>query len=327
MEIVYALVMELVVMRDLKSLAVTACRFDSCLGHVLNNFYNMNKKLKIFTIIAAALLLSYGVVRIAAYKYVQPDEIGVWMTNGGYNGMQDYQVWTGSFPFDFTPATKSFILPGNPWSVDLPTRQVLSKENGKWIVDPKATFSIIREMAPYVTHKYSSYLAEGKDSFLTDIGEHFLVPIIDNTYVEIIGSNRDTLMMNDKMGIARVIEDSIRVRFARLGFHLDNFVTGVTPPKSILDTKEAENTSIQAVFTAKAETIKANAEAAVLIAKAKANAEAMLVTSRAEAEALRNRREAVTPLLLQEWWIDKWDGALPMYITGAQAGMMLGLPK
>lgn len=287
----------------------------------------MNRILKISLISILSVILLYGVVRLVAYKYVQPDEIGIWMTNGGYNGIQDYQVWTGSIPFDLSPATRSFILPGNPWTVDLPVRQVLSKENGKWTVDPKMTYSIIRERAPYVTHRYSSYLAEGKDSFLVDIGQHFLIPIIDNTYVEIIGKNRDTLMMNDKMGIAQVIEDSIKARFLRLGFQLDNFVTGVTPPKSILDTKEAENTSIQAVFTAKAETIKANAEAAVLIARARASAEAMLVTSRAEAEALQNRRVAVTPMLLQEWWIDKWDGKLPTYITGAQAGMMLGVPK
>jgi len=287
----------------------------------------MNKYLKFGLITALTLLFSYGVIRLASYKYVQPDEIGIYMVNGGYNGIPDYKLWQGSFPFDFTPATKSFILPGNPWTIDLPFRQVLSKENGKWEVDPSMTFSIIRKDAPVVCHMFNSYLSEGKDSFLADVGQHFLVPIVNNTYVEIIGKNRDTLMMNDKMGIAQVIEDSIRVRFARLGFHLNNFVTGVRPPESILKTKEAENASIQAVFTAKAETVKANAEAAVLIARAKANAEAMLVTSRAEAEALKNRREAVTPLLLQEWWIDKWDGALPTYITGAQAGMMLGVPR
>lgn len=287
----------------------------------------MNKILKIVLIIAAYLAIGYGIIRLLAYKYVQPDEIGIWMTNGGYNGIQDYQVWHGSFPFDFSPATKSFILPGNPWTIDMPAIQVLSKENGKWDVNPSMTFSIIRKDAPVVCHMFNSYLSEGKDSFLADVGQHFLVPIINNTYVEIIGKNRDTLMMNDKMGIAQLIEDSIKVRFQRLGFQLNNFVTGVTPPQSILKTKEAENASIQAVFTAKAKTIEAEANAKVMIANARASAEAMLVTSRAEAEALQNRRVAVTPLLLQEWWIDKWDGKLPTYITGAQAGMMLGFPS
>lgn len=31
--------------------------------------------------------------------------------------------------------------------------------------------------------------------------------------------------------------------------------------------------------------------------------------------------------VLREMWIDKWDGALPTYITGQQSSMMLGVPK
>ena len=130
----------------------------------------MNKYFKIGLIAVLSLALIYGCVRLYAYKYVQPDEIGIWMTNGGYNGVGDYQVWQGSFPFDMTPATKSFILPGNPWTIDLPLRQVLSKENGKWEVDPSMTFSIIRKDAPVVCHMFNSYLSEGKDSFLADVG-------------------------------------------------------------------------------------------------------------------------------------------------------------
>jgi len=71
----------------------------------------MNKYLKFGLITALTLLFSYGVIRLASYKYVQPDEIGIYMVNGGYNGIPDYKLWQGSFPFDFTPATKSFILP------------------------------------------------------------------------------------------------------------------------------------------------------------------------------------------------------------------------
>lgn len=287
----------------------------------------MNKFLKYGLITALALLVGYGTLRLIAYRYVQPDEIGIYMVNGGYNGIFDYKIWTGSFPFDFSPATKSFVLPGNPWTIDLPARQVLSKENGKWNVDPSMTFSVIRNKAPEICHAYNSYLSDGKDSFLADIGQHFLIPIVNNTYVEIIGKNRDTLMMNDKMGIAQIIEDSIRARFARMGFYLNNFVTGVTPPESILKTKEAENASIQAVFTAKAKTIESRANAEVMVANARAEAEAMLVKARSEAEALNVRRQTLTPMQLQEWWIDKWDGKLPTYITGAQSSMMFGAPN
>lgn len=291
----------------------------------------MNKFLKFGLIAFIAAALAYGTLRLFAYQYVQPDEIGIWMTNGGYNGTSDYQVWQGSFPFDFTPATKSFILPGNPWTIDLPVSEVLSKENGRWTVDPSITFSIIRRDGPVVCHMFNSYLSQGKDSFLADVGEHFLVPIINNTYVEIIGKNRDTLMMNDKMGIAQLIEDSIKVRLSRIGFHVNNFVTGVKPPESILKTKEAENASIQAVFTSKAKTTEAEANAKVMVANAKANAEAMLVEARADAEATELKQRAatiaLTPLLIQKMWIDKWDGGRPAWESGWSNDMSLQMPK
>lgn len=291
----------------------------------------MNSFLKFGLIAALTLSIIYGGVRLYAYQYVQPDEIGIWMTNGGYNGVSDYQVWQGSFPFDISPATKPFILPGNPWTIDMPIREVLSKENGKWIVDPSMTFSVVRKDGPTVCHMFNSYLSEGKDSFLADVGEHFLLPIVNNTYVEIIGKNRDTLMMNDKMGIAQLIEDSIKVRFGRLGFQLNNFVTGVKPPESILKTKEAENASIQAVFTSRAKTIESEANAKVMVANAKASAEAMLVEERANAEATRLKQQAaaisLNPLMIQKMWIDKWDGALPYYQTGAGNGLMMQMPK
>lgn len=286
----------------------------------------MYTKFKFFGVIILIIALAYGILRAVAYKYVQPDEIGIWMTNGGYNGIQDYQVWQGSFPFDVSPATKPFILPGNPWTIDLPIREVLSKENGRWMVDPSMTFSIIRRDGPVVCHMFNSYLSDGKDSFLADVGEHFLVPIVNNTYVEIIGKNRDTLMMNDKMGIAQVIEDSIKARFGRLGFQLNNFVTGVKPPESILKTKEAENASIQAVFTSRAKTIESEANAKVMVANAKAEAEAMLVAERANAEATRLKQQAaaisLNPLMIQKMWIDKWNGELPYYQAGNTSNLM-----
>ena len=46
---------------------------------------------------------------------------------------------------------------------------------------------------------------------------------------------------------------------------------------------------------------------------AKAQAEKLLVSARAEAEANRLRTTALTPAVLEQMWIDKWDGKLPVY--------------
>ena len=38
-----------------------------------------------------------------------------------------------------------------------------------------------------------------------------------------------------------VVRTKSFVSFKRLGFNLENFVTGITPPKSILETNQAKN--------------------------------------------------------------------------------------
>lgn len=273
----------------------------------------MSIKLKIGIIASVVVVLGWFIVRLVMYRYIQPNEVGVWMTNGGMNGVDDYNHWQGHFPVDFNPLTKSFILPAQPWTVDLPAKVVLSKENGEWTVDPSFTFSVDRTQAPLVCWKYNSYLSAGQEKFLENVGEHILTPLVNNVFVEFIGLNRDTFMMSEKIVVARIIEDSVTNLFKRHGFIINNFVTGITPPNTILETNRAKNAALQAVYKAKADTENANAQAVVKIAEARANSEAMLVTARAEAEAVRLRQQVLTPLMIQQMWIEKWNGALPTY--------------
>ena len=57
----------------------------------------------------------------------------------------------------------------------------------------------------------------------------------------------------------------------------------------------------------------AEAEAKIKVATAEGNAQAMLTTAKAEAEANKMKQATLTSLLLQQLWIEKWDGKLPVY--------------
>lgn len=283
-----------------------------------------NNTVKYSAIAVGVILLSYLVLNLIMRTYVKPNQVGVWMTNGGMNGESDYQVWTGYFPVDFSPLTRSFVIPSQSYSIDLEKSVVLSKENGEWTVDPQFTFSIDREQAVRICHRYNSFLADGHDDkFLGSVGQYILTPIIRNSFTEIIGSLKDTIMMDDKVRVQKMLEDSVRIGFKRVGFILDNFVTGVTPPSSILKTNQAKNEALQAVYAAKAEVEKANAQAAVKLATAKADAEAMLITARADSEARRLKQQTLSPMVIQSMWIDKWNGVLPQTSLSGSTGIML----
>jgi regulator of protease activity HflC (stomatin/prohibitin superfamily) len=62
----------------------------------------------------------------------------------------------------------------------------------------------------------------------------------------------------------------------------------------------------------------AEAQAKIKVATAEGNAKAMLTIAEAEASANKLKQSTLTPLLIQQAFINKWDGALPQYGTVPQ---------
>lgn len=288
----------------------------------------MNSFLKFGIYTAIILTVGYLGLRSVMYKYIQPNEIGVWMVNGGMNGIPDYSIQYGHFPIDFNPLTKGFTIPAQPWTIDLPARTVLSQQNGEWTVDPAVTFRVDREQAPMVCFRNNNLLKSGDDEkFLQAVGDHLLTITVNDVINDIIGLRKDTFLLTNKILITRMFEDSVRVKFLRNGYVLESFTSGLTPPKDIIETNRAKNLSQQSVYTAQADVIRAKADAEVSIAKADAAAKVKLIEAQAEAQSVKLQEQSLTPLMIQKMWIDSWNGVLPVYITGAQSGMMLGMPK
>jgi hypothetical protein len=53
----------------------------------------------------------------------------------------------------------------------------------------------------------------------------------------------------------------------------------------------------------------------------------MLIQARAEAEANKLKQSTLTPMLIQQQWIEKWDGALPTTSLGSGTGVMVNMNK
>ena len=45
----------------------------------------------------------------------------------------------------------------------------------------------------------------------------------------------------------------------------------------------------------------------------------------AEAESYKLKQSAITPMLLQQMWIEKWNGKLPETMLGSSANMMYNI--
>lgn len=284
----------------------------------------MTKKI-IFGVLV--LIAMYGLLRLIMWDYVKPDEIGIWMTNGGNNGIKDYQPYQGTFPMDFSPLTRAFKIPAQPWTVDCDAKTVYSSQKGEWTIDPQFTFIVDRNQAPLVCFRNNSMLLsdskESKEKFLESVGKYMLIPLVNDVFVEIIATNNDSTLMGNTYKYQKIVEDSVKARFKRVGYILETFVSNMNPPSTIIAKNRAKNESEAAALTAKADVIKAEAEAKVKIATARADAEAMLVTERATAEAYNLRQRSLSQLVIQQEWVAKWDGKLPTYMLGNNTPVMM----
>jgi regulator of protease activity HflC (stomatin/prohibitin superfamily) len=57
----------------------------------------------------------------------------------------------------------------------------------------------------------------------------------------------------------------------------------------------------------------AEAQAKIQVATAEGKAQSLIIQAKADAEANRLRQQSLTTLLVQQQFIEKWNGALPTY--------------
>jgi regulator of protease activity HflC (stomatin/prohibitin superfamily) len=69
----------------------------------------------------------------------------------------------------------------------------------------------------------------------------------------------------------------------------------------------------------------AEAEAKIKVATAEGDAQATLTRAKAEAEANALKQRTLTPLLIQQQWIEKWRGNVPTTTLGSGTNVMYGL--
>jgi regulator of protease activity HflC (stomatin/prohibitin superfamily) len=192
---------------------------------------------------------------------------------------------------------------------------VNSKDGSEFHVSPLLNYSVKREKVPHIFSKYRVTLDEIEAGFLkTAVYDAFRV--VANSYTA------DALISNRQEFEAKVRQVLIK-QLQPEGFILAQFTSNLVYPETFKKAIEAKNNAVQSALTAENGVKKAEAEARIKMATAEGNAQALLTNARAQAESNRLRQQTITPLLLQQMWIDKWDGRLPQYQTGSGSNFYL----
>jgi regulator of protease activity HflC (stomatin/prohibitin superfamily) len=192
---------------------------------------------------------------------------------------------------------------------------VNSKDGSEFHVSPLLNYSVRREKVPYIFSKYRVTLDEIEAGFLkTAVYDAFRM--VANSYTA------DALISNRQEFESKVRQVLIK-QLQPEGFILAQFTSNLVYPETFKKAIEAKNNAVQSALTAENGVKKAEAEARIKMATAEGNAQALLTNARAQAESNRLRQQTLTPLLLQQMWIDKWDGKLPQYQTGSGSNFYL----
>lgn len=271
-------------------------------------------------IIAAILLL----VSVNSCEVINAGHVGVKVNMyGSDKGVQNVTAVTG-WVFYNPITTKVYEFPTYIQHKEYSKTEdgdasftVNTKDGSEFRVAPILNYSVNPQKAPDIFAKYRRTLPELENGFLkTSIYDAFRLATNKYTAEELI-SNRAKF----EVEVRRLLEAQI----VKEGFIVNQFTSNLEYPTSFKNAINAKNNAVQAALTAENQVKTAEAQAKIKVARAQGDAEAMLTKAKAEAEANRMKQTTLTPMLLQQLWIEKWDGKLPTTQLGAGANMMYGL--
>ena len=122
--------------------------------------------------------------------------------------------------------------------------------------------------------------------------------------------------MNNKYGDGVVIINKVVVLSA-------NFSKSYN--KAVADKQKAQLESEKQSIQNEKNIAKAEADAKVKRTEAQANADAKLIAAKAEKQANEMKEKSITNKILQEEYINKWNGVMPKFISGTDSNMLFNI--
>ena len=276
------------------------------------------KKTKFYSVLAICLG-AFVLFLATCTKMVDNSEIGIKFKKFSLTDQGELVANQVSGLTFYNPiTTRVFTYPVFIQRVDFSPFTVTTKDAATFTMDPMMAYQLERSKAAYVFNKYRKSLREIEMGYIRTC-------IYDAYRISANNYTSDELMANRakfEQEVRAMLEKSLNEE----GFKVQEFTSQITPPQSLSAAIEAKNQAIQEALKAENLVKQAEANAQIAIAKAKGEAEATRVKADAEAYYNRTISASLSPFIIQEDWIEKWNGQLPQ-VTSGQGGMMINLPS
>jgi len=204
----------------------------------------------------------------------------------------------------------------NDDSLELP-----SKEGQHISQDISVTYNTSPEKAALVFKSF-----RGDD--IEDIEKSF----IRRTIITIAQNKAGQMALSDLISSKReILQASITtdlaVELGKMGFLLDKVNLGAShPPEAIEKQMQQKMAAQQQAQQAEYELQKQQTLAKAKVAEAEGDAQARLINAASQAKSNSLLNETLTPLLIEQRRIDKWNGVTPTIVTSGNNATLMPLP-
>jgi regulator of protease activity HflC (stomatin/prohibitin superfamily) len=248
----------------------------------------MKKILGLTLLVGSLILLSQSCTRIEA------GHEGILVKQyGSDKGVQDVSLVTGRVWYNpFTEDVEEYAT--FIQTIDYEAFDINAKDGSSFSVDPTLSFNIVPGNSPRIFRKYRKDLKEvSQTTILNYVKDAFRLQMNKYTTDEIV-SNREKFETDVQKTLSDVLDKE--------GFKLEQLTSGLRYPQTIVEAVNNKNKAVQ-------EAMKVENE----LRLAEAQAKKLIVQAEAEKKANELKQVSLTPMLIQQMFIEKWDGKTPLY--------------
>ena len=253
----------------------------------------MNTRIFTWTAIVIILFL-FSVTAMTSCTRIDAGHEGILVKlYGSEKGVQDVSLVTGRVWYN--PLTEEvFEFPTYVQTVDYNPFSVNAKDGSVFTVDPTISFRVMAGESPRIFSKYRKEIGQITETTLYNYTRDAFRIQFNQYSTDSIISNRQSF--EDK--VQQALGDALK----REGFELEQMTSGLQYPEVIVQAVNLKNKAVQQAMQVENE-----------LKVAEAQARKKIVEAEAEAKANDLRQRTLTPLLIQQQFIEKWDGRTPLY--------------
>ena len=226
---------------------------------------------------------------------------------GNDKGVDDITLVTGAVWYN--PITTAvYEYPTFVQTVDYAPFSINAKDGSSFTVDPTISLKIVDGKSAEVFKKY-------RKEDITEVINTTLYNYVRNAFRIQLNNYTTDELVSKREEFEKAIEDRLAKELLAENFQLEQMTSGLQYPKTLVNAIDAKNAAVQEAQKSQNEVLKIKAEAEKKIAAASGEAQALKIKGDAEAEYNRKIAASLSPLIVQQMMLDKWDGKLPVYGT------------